>query len=76
MAFTAADLARITARTLIVHGDRDHLYPVDLAVELFRGIPRSALWVVPSAGHGPIFGELAAPFAAAALQHLAAEPAA
>jgi len=55
-----------------LHGDRDHLYPVELAVELFRGIPRSALWVVPHGGHGPIFGEHAAPFAAAALRHLAA----
>jgi pimeloyl-ACP methyl ester carboxylesterase len=76
MAFTTATLARITARTLIVHGDRDPLYPVELAVELFRGIPRSALWVVPDAGHGPIFGEHAAPFAAAALRHLAAGSAA
>jgi len=75
MAFTAATLGRITARTLIVHGDRDHLYPVELAVELFRGIPRSALWVVPDGGHGPIFGAQAAPFAGAALRHLAAETA-
>jgi pimeloyl-ACP methyl ester carboxylesterase len=72
MAFTQADLAAISARTLIVHGDRDPLYPVELAVELHRGIPGSALWVVPNAGHGPIFGPLAAPFAAAALAHLRA----
>ena len=62
MNFTAASLSRITARTLIVHGDRDPLYPVELAVELLRGIPNSALWVVPNGGHGPIFGEQAAPF--------------
>ena len=62
MNFTAASLSRITARTLIVHGDRDPLYPVELAVELLRGIPSSALWVVPNGGHGPIFGEQAAPF--------------
>ena len=62
MNFTAATLSRITARTLIVHGDRDPLYPVELAVELLRGIPNSALWVVPNGGHGPIFGEQAAPF--------------
>lgn len=36
-------------------GDRDPLYPVELAVELFRGIRDSALWVVPGGGHGPIF---------------------
>ena len=62
MNFTAASLSRITARTLIVHGDRDPLYPVELAVELFRGIPNAALWVVPNGGHGPIFGDQAAPF--------------
>lgn len=66
MNFTATELSRITARTLIVHGDRDPLYPVELAVELMRGIPNSALWVVPNGGHGPIFGDQAAAFAAAA----------
>jgi pimeloyl-ACP methyl ester carboxylesterase len=70
MAFTAATLAPITARTLIVHGDRDPLYPVELAVELYRSIPASALWVVPNGGHGPIFGALAAPFVETALAHL------
>ena len=62
MNFDAAALSAITARTLIVHGDRDPLYPVELAVELFRAIPNSALAVVPNGGHGPIFGEQAAPF--------------
>lgn len=62
MNFKADTLSRITARTLIVHGDRDPLYPVELAVELLRGIPNAALWVVPNGGHGPIFGEQAAPF--------------
>jgi pimeloyl-ACP methyl ester carboxylesterase len=55
MTFTPDRLAAITAKTLIVSGDRDPLYPVELAVELFRGIPRSSLWVVPGGGHGPIF---------------------
>jgi len=70
MAFTSVTLGTITARTLIVHGDRDPLYPVELAVELFRGIPSSALWVVPNGGHGPIFGALAPSFAAAAIEHV------
>ena len=71
MNFTAATLSAITARTLIVHGDRDPLYPVELAVELYRGIPGSALWVVPHGGHGPIFGEQSAAFTAAAKAFLA-----
>lgn len=62
MNFNAQSLSAITAHTLIVHGDRDPLYPVELAVELLRSIPNSSLWVVPNGGHGPIFGEQAAPF--------------
>jgi pimeloyl-ACP methyl ester carboxylesterase len=72
MNFDAASLATITARTLIVHGDRDPLYPVELAVELLRGIPNSSLWVVPNGGHGPIFGEQAAPFVKTATAFLRA----
>lgn len=70
MAFTSADLATIAAKTLIVHGDRDPFYFVELAVELYRGIPSSALWVVPHGGHGPIFGPSAAAFAGAAIDHV------
>ena len=72
MNFTAASLAVITARTLVVHGDRDPLYPVELAVELLRAIPDAALWVVPHGGHGPIFGEQAAPFVTTAAAFLTA----
>ena len=70
VAFTPPLLATITARTLIVHGDRDPLYPVELALEMYRSIPSSTLWVVPNGGHGPIFGALAAPFVETALAHL------
>ena len=72
MNFDAAKLSAITARTLIVHGDRDPLYPVELAVELFRAIPNAALEVVPNGGHGPIFGEQAPPFVRTATAFLAA----
>jgi len=76
MAFTPPQLTTITARTLIVHGDRDPLYPVELALEMYRAIPDAALWIVPHAGHGPVFGPLAAPFVAAAMAHLARHAAA
>ena len=55
--FTPPHLATIKARTLIVQGDRDPLYPVELSVEMARAIPRSALWIVPNSGHGPVLGE-------------------
>jgi pimeloyl-ACP methyl ester carboxylesterase len=63
MNFTPASLSRIKASTLIVYGDRDPLYPVEMAIEMYRAIPRSALWVVPNGGHGPVFFEAAAQFA-------------
>ncbi|MFI5317420.1 MAG: alpha/beta fold hydrolase [Myxococcota bacterium] len=70
MSFTPPQLARVSARTLVVYGDRDPLYPVELGLELHRSIPRSALWVVPNGGHGPIFGGGGEPFARAALEFL------
>ena len=70
MAFTADALGAITARTLIVHGERDPYYPIEMANELARGIPNSTLWVVPDGPHGPIFGTMAEAFASRALAHL------
>jgi pimeloyl-ACP methyl ester carboxylesterase len=55
--FTPANLSTITARTLIVQGDRDPFYPVEISVEMAKAIPRSSLWIVPNGGHGPIGGE-------------------
>ena len=68
--FTPPLLQTIQARTLIVFGDSDPLYPVKLAFELRDAIPHSSLWVVPGGGHGPIFGSNAAPFAEAAAAYL------
>jgi pimeloyl-ACP methyl ester carboxylesterase len=73
MNFTPPLLSTITARTLIVHGDRDPLYPIDMAVALYNSIPHSYLWIVPNGGHGPIFGNMAAGFAKTALAFLNGE---
>jgi pimeloyl-ACP methyl ester carboxylesterase len=67
MNFRPPSLSRITASTLIVYGDRDPLYPVEMSVAMYRAIPRSALWVVPNCGQGPVFGAAAAQFAQTAL---------
>lgn len=73
MSFTPPRLGRIQAQTLIVHGDRDPLYPITLAAEMHAAIPRSHLWIVPNGGHGPIFGEMARPFVHTALGFLNGE---
>ncbi len=63
MNFSPDSLSRITASTLIVYGDRDPLYPVEMGPAMYRAIPGSALWVVPNAGHGSVFGDDAPQFA-------------
>ena len=73
MNFTPPYLSTIEARTLIVHGDRDPLYPVNLATEMYAAIPHSYLWIVPNGGHGPIFGELSGPFVETSLAFLRGE---
>jgi pimeloyl-ACP methyl ester carboxylesterase len=57
MNFTPPYLSTIQARTLIVQGDRDPLYPVEISVEMAKAIPQSSLWIIPNGGHGPIGGE-------------------
>lgn len=73
VAFTPDRLAVVRAETLVVFGDRDPLYSVQLALELSAAIPRSYLWVLPNAGHVPVFGEASAQFGATALPFLRGE---
>ena len=68
--FSSAMLNRVRARTLLVFGDRDPLYPVSLAAELYAGLPNAALWVLPNAGHAPVFAEHAERFVDEALGFL------
>lgn len=70
MNFTPPLLSTITARTLIVHGDRDEFFPVEIPVEMYRAIPHSALWIVPGGGHVPIFDRQETAFRDTALEFL------
>jgi pimeloyl-ACP methyl ester carboxylesterase len=71
--FTPPLLQTIKAKTLIVFGDSDPLYPVKLAFELQDAIPHSSLWVIPKGGHGPIFGSNATRFAETSVEFLSPE---
>jgi len=53
MNFTPPSLSTITARTLIIFGDRDPFYPVSMTLDMYRAIPCSYLWIVPNGGHVP-----------------------
>jgi pimeloyl-ACP methyl ester carboxylesterase len=65
MNFTRPFLSTISARTLIVHGDRDEFFPVEIPLEMYRGIPNAELWIIPGGYHVPIF-DPAVPFVARA----------
>ncbi len=70
MNLTTHDLSLISARTLIVHGDRDPFYPPEVALRMHQSIPGSSLWLIPNAGHAPVFAERAVPFVEKALAFL------
>lgn len=69
MNFTAQSLSTITARTLVVHGDRDNFFPVEIAVSIYRSIPDAALWIIPNGDHVPIYDSMV-PFTSTALRFL------
>jgi pimeloyl-ACP methyl ester carboxylesterase len=69
MNFTAQDLSVITARTLVVHGDRDNFFPVEIPVSIYRSLPNAALWIIPGGDHVPIYNDKV-PFTSTALQFL------
>ena len=71
--FTSHILKTIKARTLIVFGELDPLYPVSLAFDLRDSITGSSLWVVPNGGHGPVFGANAPRFTEIANKFLRAD---
>jgi pimeloyl-ACP methyl ester carboxylesterase len=72
MNFTPPVLSRITARTLIVTGDRDPLYPVEIFVEQYRAIPRASLLVLPDGGHDAIYKDARGYFVETARRFLGA----
>ncbi|WP_028981432.1 alpha/beta fold hydrolase [Sporocytophaga myxococcoides] len=69
MNFTAQNLSAITARTLVVHGDRDNFFPIEIPVSMYRSIPDAALWIIPGGDHVPIY-DSTVPFTSTALRFL------
>lgn len=69
MRFNNEQLSTISARTLVVHGDRDRFFPVEIALDIYRSIPNAALWIIPGGEHAPIYDPVV-PFASTALRFL------
>jgi pimeloyl-ACP methyl ester carboxylesterase len=51
-------LAGISSPVLLIWGDRDFYFPVDVAVDLHRCLPNSSLWIIPNQGHTPVWSFL------------------
>jgi pimeloyl-ACP methyl ester carboxylesterase len=49
-----AYLPAAKSRTLLVFGDRDEYFPMEIVTELARALPNAELWVVPGQGHTPV----------------------
>jgi pimeloyl-ACP methyl ester carboxylesterase len=61
---TADELQKVTALTLVLIGDRDESFTLELMVQLFRNLPNAELAVCPQANHiGPFIPERAEVFA-------------
>ena len=53
MNFTPPYLSTIKCPTLIIHGDRDDFFPVNIPTTMYEAIPNAYLWIVPNGGHQP-----------------------
>ena len=51
-------LKTLSVNTLIVWGDRDPAFPLEIPMEMYRSLPNSALWVIPQQGHTPLWVEM------------------
>lgn len=69
MNITEHSLSTITAHTLVVHGECDHFFPVEIPESIYRSIPDSELWIIPGGEHVPIY-DSTIPFTSTVLRFL------
>lgn len=58
MNFTAPYLSQIKCPTLIIHGENDAYFPLEIPFEMSKAIPKASLWIIPDGGHLPIWDPL------------------
>lgn len=68
--FDAHSLVSITARTLLVHGDQDRFFPVEIRETISCSMPDAKLWIIRGGDHVPTYDPVV-PFAERALRFLA-----
>ena len=53
--FTPPQIAKIDAETLVIAGETDVFFPLDVVLHLYTNLPNASLWVIPARGHELIF---------------------
>lgn len=69
MNLTKQCISTISTRTLIIHGDRDRFFPIEIPINMHHDIPHSLLWVIPQGDHVTIF-DSTLPFTLTAIRFL------
>ncbi len=59
-------LNTLPMNTLIIWGDRDPAFPLEIPMEMYRSLPNAALWVIPQQGHTPLWVDMGGSASAAA----------
>ena len=59
-------LKTLPINVLIVWGDRDPAFPLEIPMEMYRSLPNAALWVIPQQGHTPLWVDMGGDASAAA----------
>jgi pimeloyl-ACP methyl ester carboxylesterase len=54
-AMSESSLAAIRARVLVIQGDRDEVFPLEVPLDLYRKVKGSQLWIIPNADHNVVF---------------------
>lgn len=72
--FAPDDLGKISCPTLILHGDRDEFFPIQIPVTMYQAIPNSQLCILPNCRHDLPWAISPALFMAILLDFLAQHP--
>lgn len=59
-------LKSLPTNTLIIWGDSDPAFPLEIPMEMYRSLSNAALWIIPLQGHAPLWTDMGGDASAAA----------
>ncbi|WP_170218324.1 alpha/beta fold hydrolase [Flagellimonas lutaonensis] len=58
--FSVDEIREIQIPILLIFGDRDTFYPMEIPIEMYNALPNASLWVLPDQGHTPVWKTMGA----------------